>query len=143
MKTKKVYLLLRIIVIIGWLTFFGYFLMITKQLGTDYNNNPADFVFFDDEKQRIEYAEQVMPSMYSSAWIQEASLITDCRPMIYFNKFYFEKIEPVIKALMVLIVMTIFISIPWKDWLKTKQKIEKLGEKFKGDDDDEPDRPTK
>ncbi|MCH8328832.1 MAG: hypothetical protein IIB81_00390 [Nanoarchaeota archaeon] len=143
MKTKKVYLLLRIIVIIGWLTFFGYFLMITKQLGTDYNNNPADFVFFDDEKQRIEYADQVKPSMYSSAWIQEASLVTDCKPMIYFNKFYFEKIEPVIKALVVLIVMTIFISIPWKDWLETKQKIEKPGEKFKGDDDDEPDGPTK
>lgn len=143
MKTKKVYLLLRIIVIIGWLTFFGYFLMITKQLGTDYSNNPADFVFFDDEKQRIEYADQVKPSMYSSAWIQEASLVTDCKPMIYFNKFYFEKIEPVIKALVVLIVMTIFISIPWKDWLETKQKIEKPGEKFKGDDDDEPDGPTK
>lgn len=141
MKTKRIYLLLRIVVIIAWLTFFGYFLMITKQLGTDYNNNPADFVFFDDENQRIEYAEQVKPEdIYNSAWIQEASLVSDCKPMIYFNKFYFEKIGPVIKALAVLIVMTIFISIPWEDWLRTKQKIEKLGEKFKGDEDG-PDKP--
>ncbi len=135
MNTKNVYLLLKIVVLIGWITFFIYNIAIVRQLGQDYNNNPADFVFFDDEQHRTAYKESITPNIYRNLWIDEASLVTDCKPMIYVNNFYMNKIDPLIKGVLVLIIMTIFISIPFGDWRETKKKIDKFADKFKEDED--------
>lgn len=133
METKKIYLALRILVIIGWVGFFFYNLYIVKFLGSEYNNDPSNFVFFEDEENRQAYRASL--NVYADAsWIDQASLVNECKPVIYFNDFYFEKIDPFIKLVMVLILLTLIIRIDFDEWKNIIKKFKKVADRLEGDD---------
>ncbi|KKM21199.1 hypothetical protein LCGC14_1637810, partial [marine sediment metagenome] len=98
-KTKHLYLGLRIIVIIGWLAFFFYNLYLVRFMGQEYIADQSNFVFFDDEQHRTAYKSTL--NYQASDWVDDASLISDCKPMIYFNDFYFDKINPFVILVMI------------------------------------------
>ena len=126
--------ILRIFVALGWIAFVLYNLHLVKSLGQDYTRDPSDFVFFNSSDHREAYRST---QVYSSAWIDEASLMDQCKPMIYFNDFYFDKIDPIINWMFLLIVLTIAIRIPVSEWKMFRSKLKKISEKLEDDDDDE------
>ncbi len=128
MKTKKIYLALKILVAAGWIAFFFYNLYLIRFLGNEYTEDPSNFVFFEDEEQRAEYKKQLL--YQPSAWVDDASLMNQCRPMIYFNDFYFDKLDPVFHWMLLLIVLTIAIKIPYAEWMQMKSKVEKITDKL-------------
>lgn len=131
-KGPILYNVLRIIVVLGWLAFFFYNLYLVRLLGNNYIDDPSDFILFESEAQREAYRKQMSYTPgYNSDWIDEAALVQQCKPMIYFKDFYFKRIDPMVRLLLVLIVLTIAIRIPYEDWKRAAEKIEKLGERFK------------
>ncbi|HEC66671.1 hypothetical protein LCGC14_1849320 [marine sediment metagenome] len=132
MKTvNKIYWGLRILVIIGWLTFFFYNLHVVRFLGQEYNKDPSNFVFFDSEQHRESYKTTII---FPKPWIDEASLIGQCKPAVYMNDFYFSKIDPILRWVFLLIILTIAIRIPPEEWVAMKDKINKWGDKIEIDD---------
>ena len=129
--------ILRILVALGWLAFFIYNLYLVRFLGNEYIKDPSNFVFFNDEQQRIEY-KMYDESVMGSEWIDRASTLDQCRPMIYFNDFYFDKLDPIWNWIYLLIILTIAIRIPYAEWMQMKSKIEKIAEKLEDDDEKNP-----
>lgn len=124
---------LRIIVIIGWISFFIYDLYLIRLLGNEYNKDPSNFVFFEDDQQRQAY-KTTIPYL-NSDWIEEASLVAECKPMIYFKDFYFQRIDPFVKLSIILIILTLVLRVSPSEWKDMGKKIEKLSEKIEDDAD--------
>ena len=119
--------ILRIIAALGWIAFFIYNLYLVKFLGNEYNKDPSNFIFFDDEQHRVEYKASLnYRSFAASGWVDDASLISQCRPMIYVNDFYFNRLAPIINWFYLLIVLTIAINIPFAEWINLNLKLKRL-----------------
>ena len=132
-KVNKTYNILRIIVLIGWISFLFYSLYLVRYLGNDYIRDPSNFVFFNDEQHREAYYIVDSTLVYNTDWISKASLIDQCRPMIYINDFYFNKVDLFVKLSALLILLTLFLKTDPREWRDMGKKIEKFSEKFEDD----------
>ena len=141
MKTKEtIKITIKIALIIGWSAFLVYNLYLIRLLGNEYNKDPSNFVFFEDEMQRQAYTTNIL--YQNSNWIQEASLVNECKPMIYFKDFYFNKIDPFVRWSGLLILLTLISNIPIGEWRSLRKKINIIDKKLE-DDNDEMDNKTK
>ncbi len=133
MKTKRIYQGLRIIIVLGWIAFFVYNLYMIRFLGQEYQRDPSNFVFFDNAQDREAYKTTIPYG--NSDWIKETSLVGQCKPMIYFNDLYFNKIAPFIKLAGLLVLLTLISRIRPGEWISLGKKIEKFSEKLEDDDE--------
>ena len=146
-KGPIIIMILRILVALGWLAFFIYNFYLWKLLVNDYGEDPSSFVFFESEQDRTAYKENSLalnPANYfNTDWIDRAALVDQCRPMIYFKDFYFNKIDPIVSLMFLLVVLTIAIKIPINEWIAAKTKIKKTIEKIEKDSEEEEDEHNK
>ncbi len=139
MKIKNIFFALKILIAIGWVAFFIYNLSMVRFVGNEYNKDPSNFVFFDDQQHKEAYKQTYSQSPIGPpAWIDEASLTTQCKPAVYMNDFYFNKIDPVVRWMFLLIILTIAIRIPFPEWRQMNTDLQKLSEKFGDEEEDDP-----
>lgn len=132
MKTNKIYFILRIVVISGWISFLIYNFNLWRFITAEYNKDPSNFAFFEDEEQRQQY-KITYPAMMDDDWIDRTSLVEQCRPMIYIQDLYFNKIDRFIKLTGLLIVLTLILKVDPREWKSTADKIKKLEEQVEDD----------
>lgn len=124
-KIEIFFKILRIIVLIGWISFFAYNIYVAKYLGNQYLAHPDNFIMFPNETERSNYYES-LSVLSDREWVKEANLASECRPMLFFNDFYFQKIYPVQNWMLLLILFTIVIRTEPDEWSKLIKKLENL-----------------
>ena len=129
MISKKIYFGLKTIIIIGWIVVFIFNIHIINTLKQDYKDDPANFVFFNSEQHREAYRASINYRMaYNTGWIDDASLVSECRPVVYLYNFYFNHIDRMVKFTILLILLTLLIKIPWNDWKTFRERLKRAGE---------------
>ena len=127
----------RILLILGWITFLFWNVYLWKYTVNEYNDDQSNFVFFEDEQDRDTYraSRLLINPFYDPAWISRASLVGQCRPMIWFKDFYLQKVRPFIYFSVALILLTLILRIPFAEHGRTFKKIDKFFKKFQDEDD--------
>ncbi len=125
---------LKIIVFAGWILFFMWNLKLAKYFGTEYNKDPSNFVFFENEMDRQAYKTNIYQG--NLQWVDQASLIDQCKPMVWFNDFYFEKIDPLVTYFAVLILLTLISRIDPKEAIDSFDKFADWMDSKFGDDEE-------
>jgi len=139
-KGPIIWKILRLFVILGWIGFLFYNLHIWKFILAEYGRDPSNFVFFESEQDRQDYKQSQLntfnPSLYgNNTWIERTSLVDQCRPMLYFQDLFFDKIKPFINYSALLILVTLIIRIRPDEWKGMISKLKKISEKVEADDE--------
>lgn len=132
-KGHIVWKILKIFVFIGWLAFLLYVLYIIRLMGSEYAADPSNFVFFEDEQQRVAYRSTLLYG--NQDWVEQASLIDQCKPLVYLNDFYFSRIDLFIRLTMLLILLTLITKIDLAEWKIFKGKFDKFADKLEEEDE--------
>ncbi len=87
---------------------------IRGELFDEYDAHPESFKLFTNESQREEYklaAEQKciggLGLQCNEPWIDRANLVNECKPIIYFNKLYEDKLQ----LFSYVIIATLFMTV--------------------------------
>jgi len=123
----------RILLILGWITFFFWNFYLWIYTANEYKEDMSNFVFFENEKDREEYRASML--IVEPAWISRASLVDQCRPMIWVKDFYLQKVRPFIYFSGALILLTLIFRIPFDELKEKGKKIEGFFKKFQDEDD--------
>lgn len=133
-ERKKVnfWFFLRILVIIGWISLLLYSLSLVRYLGTEYQKDPSNFVFFEDEEDRESYRASMRykPSVYGYGWINNTSLISECKPAIFINDFYMQRVDPFIWLAFGLVVLTIISKLTPAERQEIKERLSRTAERL-------------
>jgi len=130
---KLFYRILSIVVIAGWIGFLFYNIHLWNYLIKQYEINPSNFVMFDNEKHKEQYKNQLSYKNHPSTtinWINKSSLVSDCKPLIYINDFFFDKISGFLKFTGFLIILTILTKTNPAEWRRIGDKIDKINKKI-------------
>ena len=130
---KLFYRILSIVVIVGWIGFLFYNMYLWNYLKEQYEINPSNFVMFDNEKHKEQYKNQLIYKNHPSTtinWINKSSFVSDCKPLIYINDFFFDKISGFLKFTGFLIILTILIKTNPAEWRRIGDKIDKIDKKI-------------
>lgn len=100
-KSKKVKLIVKIILLIGWIYLFGSLISLSSYVGKQYKIDSTNF--------------EINPETMQA-----------CKPMLFFNDLYLERVHPKLNFAFVLLIFTILFYIDSDfEWIK---KLEKLSE---------------
>lgn len=130
---SKIYTILRIFVAIGWVSFFFYNLYIANYLGQEYLKDKSNFVMFESEQQKHDYLES-LPPYADISWVNDVSLTDECKPMLFFNDFYFNKIKPLLPYMAILILITIGIRTTPREWREIGNKFNDITQKIEDEE---------
>lgn len=108
-KKKIFFKILWIVLIIGWIGFIAYNFYLWTYILKEYQRDPSNFVFFKDELQREQYklTKNKIVSDPGYSWVDDVSLMDQCRPMLYFQDLFSEKIQRFIYFTFILILLTL------------------------------------
>jgi len=130
---KLFYRILSIVVIVGWIGFLFYNMYLWNYLIKQYEINPSNFVVFGNKTHKEQYKNQLSYKNHPLTtinWINKSSLVSDCKPLIYINDFFFDKISGFLKFTGFLIILTILTKTNPAEWRRIGDKIDKIDKKI-------------
>lgn len=128
-KNNKFFRILRIFLLIGWIGFMAWNFYLWTFLLKQYDQDPSSFVFFESEKDREQYKEsrsKLNPGLQGYEWIDQVSLVDQCRPMIYFKDFFLDKVKPFIILTFLLIILTLIYRLGPEEIEDMKKLVDKF-----------------
>lgn len=112
----------RIVLLIAWILSFGWLLKIGLLLGHDFKEDPGRLSMFETEQERQQYLNVPAPHPgIDKSWAESASLTFQCKPLIYANTFYFDRVRPFLFWIFALIAATLIYKTDW-DYIERLRK---------------------